>query len=130
MQKIKNILISIKDLFTPNKRVAPSTYLIIIVLWSIGTLTYWSFSSHQILPTPFDIIKAGQKMFVEANLFGHILNSMMLCLKAMFYAITISHILSTVSTMSFFKPIAKFFAQARFLTTVSGDILFRCHCRY
>ncbi len=124
MQKLQIILKALKDLFTPNKRVPSTTYLAVIIIWTIGTLTYWSFSSHQILPTPFDIIQAGQKLFVSANLFGHILNSMMLCLKAMFYAITISYALATISTLTFFQPIAKFFAQARFLTTVGLSVIF------
>jgi ABC-type nitrate/sulfonate/bicarbonate transport system permease component len=108
-------------LITPFRKV--NNPIIIGIIWTLFVLGYFTFSNSTLLPNPLEIIQAAIKLF-KADLIEHIYASLFLCFRAMFWAILISYGLSVFSTIPLFQPVALFFTQARFLTTVGLTFIF------
>lgn len=111
-------------IFEPNGKIKHSSTVYILIIWLVTTSIIWFTSKSRLLPTPIDLFNASIDLFKNQDLLHNLLNSTFLCLKAMFYSITICYVLSTLSVLSFFKPIASFFAKSRFLTTVGLSVVF------
>ncbi len=111
-------------IITPNKSVNGQTTLLLILIWAIGTLSYWSFSGGKFLPSPIEIIHATKNLIVGQELLSHLTISTWLCIKAIFYAVVISLGIALLSVLPVFRPFTNVAGKARFLSTVGLTFIF------
>jgi ABC-type nitrate/sulfonate/bicarbonate transport system permease component len=118
----------IADIFTPNKKVSDNTGLTIALIWLIGTIIFWFFSGHRLVPSPFDIATALKTLVTNKvqthNIVPQLMISTTLCLKALFYSILVSFGFAVLSVFPIFKPLANISGKARFLSTAGLTFIF------
>jgi len=115
---------TLKNLFTPNKSITSNTSLILILIWVVGTITLWTLNGHSLFPAPHEILAASKKLVIEQDFISHLLISTVLCIKAIFYAIIVSLIVTVMSTLPVFRPFTNIVSKARFLSTVGLTFIF------
>jgi ABC-type nitrate/sulfonate/bicarbonate transport system permease component len=115
---------TLANLITPNKSINTNTTLMLVVIWFIGTIVIWSFSGHQLFPTPHEILVAIKRLVMEQGFVGHLLTSTILCFKAILYSVLFSLIFAILSVLPIFRPLTNTVGKARFLSTVGLTFMF------
>jgi len=106
-----------KKIFKPFEDLKGSNKTIILTGWFIILVSLWTLSSFgetHLFPTPSQVL-AGFKTLWNEGLVVHIVSSIWLCTRAVFYSIIISLIFAYSFTIPFFKPIGLFISKLRFL---------------
>lgn len=106
-----------KQLFTPFEKLTKNTRLLIVLFWVVFVLVFWFVSSRgerHLFPSPPQVWTGFIELYNE-GLVVHIGSSLLLCFKAILIAITISLLLTYLSTVPVFKPIASATSKLRYL---------------
>jgi NitT/TauT family transport system permease protein len=114
----------IKNLFTPNTKVNKSTMIGLIVFQIIAAITIYNWGAKAVLPRPGEIFKAFIDLFSEGIILKEITTSTLLAIESMLITIIISLLISYLSQLKFFKPIAFIISKGRFLTLVGLSFVF------
>ena len=114
----------LKNIFLPNKVLSKTTFGIMVLVQAVIVLLVWFLSNSVFLPTPVNIFKALGNLINQESLFFELMTSTMLCLQSMLYAIIISLIISYLTVIPFFRPIAFIISKFRFLTLVGLSFYF------
>jgi NitT/TauT family transport system permease protein len=120
----KNILVSLKDMFTPNKNISKTSFYFMIGVQIIIFLLLWFNSSSELFPTPKEILSAGKKMILEEKIIPELWESTMLSVKSMTIATIVSLIISYLTVLPFFRPISDLLTKFRFLSLVGLTFVF------
>jgi sulfonate transport system permease protein len=113
-----------KNLFNPLKIISRQTFIIMVILQVVMTLTLWHMAADGLIPKPVKVAEAFFGLLRTRLLMDNILVSLMLTLKAMFYSILITLFFSYLSVMPFFKSIAMFIIKCRYLTLTGLIFIF------
>jgi NitT/TauT family transport system permease protein len=113
-----------KNIFKPFGRISPQTLAVMIVLQVVLALTMWHLSSNQLIPKPAHVAEAFIKLISTKLLLDNLIESVGLTVKAMFYAIVITLVLSYLSVLPFFNTIARFIVKLRYLTLTGLIFIF------
>lgn len=114
----------LKDFFYPNRIINKHSYIILILFQVICALLFWFLSKSVFFPTPIEIIHSLGKLIQENNLLQELMTSTMLCIKSLLIAIVISLLISYLTVIPFFRPIAFIISKFRFLTLVGLSFYF------
>lgn len=109
---------------TPNRKVSPQIMGIIIFLWVLGFVMYWTNNTSEVLPRPGEIWEAFKTLKNEGGLIAQMWTSMKLCLDAVLHTIIISLIISYATVLPVFRPIAFIVTKFRFWTVVGLSFVF------
>ncbi len=113
-----------KNIFKPFGRINRQTLLLMIVVQIILALVFWHVSSNGLIPKPLQVAKALLKLVSSKLLFDNAIESLLLTLKAMLYAIIITLFFSYLSVLPFFNSIARFIVKSRYLTLTGFIFIF------
>src|ERR1700750_1416897 len=105
-----------KKLLRPFARINKQTFSIMVSVQIIFVLILWHTFSDGLLPKPEKVAAALVHLSTTKALWDNILVSLLLTLRAMFYAILITLVIAYLSVLPFFKSIALFIVECRYLT--------------
>jgi sulfonate transport system permease protein len=112
------------NIFHPYKMISRQTFMIMIVLQVIITITLWHTMADGLIPKPGNVAESFWSLLQTRLLMDNILVSLALTMKAMFYSILITLFFSYLSVMPFFKSIAQFIIKCRYLTLTGLIFIF------
>ena len=104
--------------------ISRQTFIIMVILQVVITLTLWHTAADGLIPKPTKVAESFLALLRTSLLMDNILASLMLTLKAMFYSIIITLFFFYLSVMSFFKSIAMFIIKCRYLTLTGLIFIF------
>src|SRR5215211_389637 len=113
-----------KSIFQPFGKISKQTFIIMIILQVIITITAWQFTSDGLIPKPGNVAAAFGQLLTSKLLLDNMLVSLGLTLKAMIYSIIITLFFAYTSVMPFFKSIAQFIVKCRYLTLTGLIFIF------
>jgi NitT/TauT family transport system permease protein len=113
----------LRDIFSPNKAVSRTTMLIIVGIQLVVLFGAW-YTTGPLIPKPHEIWGALGKLVSEGDLIRELVVSTGLCLEALGIAILISAIISYLTVLPFFRPVAFIVSKGRFLTLVGLSFVF------
>lgn len=105
-----------KKLLQPFAHVSKQTLTLLVAAQAITLLTWWHLSASGLMPQPGKVAAALAELSATTLLWDNILVSLGLTLKAMFYAIIITMLISWLYVIPFFKSLAQVMVKCRFLT--------------
>jgi NitT/TauT family transport system permease protein len=114
----------LKRVFRPNARLSQSPYLLMVGAQVLIALLCWSFNQSEILPTPFEIFGALNRLVTEDILLQELIMSTWLSLESMLIATVISLLIAYATVMPFFRPLGFLVSKMRFLTLVGLSLVF------
>jgi sulfonate transport system permease protein len=112
------------SIFKPFGKISRQTFVIMILLQIIITITLWQSGTNGLIPKPGAIAGAFGKMITSKLLLDNLLVSMALTLKAMLYSIIITLFFAYASVIPFFKSMAQFIVKCRYLTLTGLIFIF------
>ena len=121
---LDKVLAELKRIFSPNKRISRYTVLVLISVQVAIALLLWLTSASVLIPTPMEIMRALGRLVQQSNLIQELWSSIALGLKAMGITIVVSLLLSYLTVLPFFRPIAFLYTKGRFLTLVGLSFVF------
>lgn len=113
-----------KKLLTPNSTLTSGQSSILVFCWIGFIFLMWDFTNSTLFPAPTEVFKALVDLVLNKGVFGEFLKSILLCLKAMGYAILVSLLLCYLSVMPLFQPISLLATKLRFLPSAGLTFLF------
>lgn len=113
-----------KHLFHPFKKISRRTFIIMVILQVVITITLWHSSADGLIPKPGKVAEAFFQLLPSRMLLDNIVVSLMLTLKAMLYSIIITLFFCYLSVLPFFKGIALFLVKCRYLTLTGLIFIF------
>ncbi|MGE7773716.1 ABC transporter permease [Chitinophaga sp. NPDC101104] len=117
MNKLKNI-------FEPLRTINPRTMVFLIVAEAVVALVAWQLSGGGLIPTPDKVISAIGRIFVMPDFIDNLFASLVLTVKGMTISILIALVISYLSIVPFFQPLARFVIKCRYLTLTGLIFLF------
>jgi sulfonate transport system permease protein len=113
-----------KNIFHPYKMISRQTFIILVILQVVITITLWHTMADGLIPRPANVAEAFWGLLQTRLLMDNILVSLALTMKAMFYSIVITLFFSYLSVMPFFRSIAQFIIKCRYLTLTGLIFIF------
>lgn len=115
----------IKEIFTPLTNTKGRTLIMLIVIQALGVLVLWEiFGGHGLIPGPLKIVQSVVKIITSSYFIDNFFSSLSLTLSGMGISIAIALVVSYLSLISFFAPLAKFIVKCRYLTLTGLIFLF------
>jgi len=115
----------IKKIFHPLTKVTGRTLITLIVIEACIALLLWEiFGGHGLIPGPLKIAKSVLTILASANFIDNLFSSLGLTLMGMGLSIVIALMVSYLSLIPVFIPIAKFIVKCRYLTLTGLIFLF------
>jgi NitT/TauT family transport system permease protein len=105
-----------KKLFQPFAFVSKKTFITLSLIQIILALVLWHTTSNGLMPQPGKVAAALIHLSTTKMLIDNVLVSLGLTVQAMLYAIIITLIFCYLSVLPFFKSIALFIVECRYLT--------------
>lgn len=112
------------EVFKPNNRLSKKNLLIMSGMQVLALFAYWIFSKNTYFPKPNEIINAFTTLVSKENLIGELYESTVLAMQAVLITTIISLIISYLTVIPFFRPLAYFVSKLRFLSLVGLSFLF------
>ena len=110
--------------FLPNQAVSGNTLRVIILVQVLAALAIWIASPFEVLPTPMQVWEAFKEMWRHQGLADELWVSYRLVLHALLLTVVISILLSYLTVMAFFRPIAQAISKMRYLSLVGFSFVF------
>jgi NitT/TauT family transport system permease protein len=115
---------NIKALFEPFSVINRKTVLILAAIEIVIAVLLWQFASGDLIPTPGKVLSAMNEVFTRSSFMDDFFASLILTLKGMGISIVIALIISYLSLIPVFAPIANFIVKCRYLTLTGLIFLF------
>jgi sulfonate transport system permease protein len=113
-----------KKIFTPFNNISPRSYYFIILIQVVVVVLAWQLSANALIPRPSVVLQTLMAQLTSSQLWDNLLISLVLTLKAMFYSIIITLVISYLSVIRFFQGLAKFIVKCRYLTLTGLIFIF------
>src|SRR4030095_2189319 len=117
MQKLKVI-------FEPLRIINYRTMSLVIIIESLFALSLWQLNGGGLIPTPTKIGAAIVQIIGSRDFWDNFFSSLALTLKGMSISIVMALLVSYLSLIPFFKPVARFIIKCRYLTLTGLIFLF------
>jgi ABC-type nitrate/sulfonate/bicarbonate transport system permease component len=115
----------LKKIFSPLTQIKGRTSVTLIVIEALAALLLWEFFGHNgLIPTPSKVIAAVGRIVSSDYFVDNLFSSLTLTLTGMGVSIIITLIVSYLSLIPFFTPIARFIVKCRYLTLTGLIFLF------
>lgn len=110
--------------FLPNRTVSPAVMKILIVFQLAVALAIWWSSPFKVLPRPDEVVRALGELWSIHGLGWEVITSVTLNAQAIFWTLVISLLLSYLTVIPFFRPIAAAVSKGRFLGLIGLTLIF------
>lgn len=111
--------------FIPLTSLSNKTFSILVVLNCFIAIGLWQiFAVGGLIPTPLKIVESLIKITSSSDFLSNLFASLSLTCNGMFFSIVIALIISYLSLIPFFTPMAKFIIKCRYLTLTGLIFLF------
>jgi NitT/TauT family transport system permease protein len=115
----------LKKIFNPLTQIKGRTSILLIVIEALLALLLWEiFGSNGLIPTPSKIMASVFKIVGTDFFIDNLFSSLALTLTGMGLSIVIALVVSYLSLIPFFAPVAKFIVKCRYLTLTGLIFLF------
>ncbi|WP_346316489.1 ABC transporter permease subunit [Chitinophaga sp. YIM B06452] len=114
----------LKAIFEPLRMLDKRTMTILLVAEAVIALLVWQLSGGGLIPTPDKVLKAIGTIFTMPDFIDNLFASIVLTVKGMGISIIIALIISYLSIVPFFQPVARFVIKCRYLTLTGLIFLF------
>jgi ABC-type nitrate/sulfonate/bicarbonate transport system permease component len=115
----------LKKIFSPLTQINGRTSITLIVIEAFSVLLFWEiFGQHGLIPTPLKIVGSVVRIVTSDYFIDNFFSSLMLTLSGMSISIVIALVVSYLSLIPVFSPIAKFIVKCRYLTLTGLIFLF------
>jgi len=115
---------AITQSFLPNRAISRKTLWIIIAFQAAVFLTIWIYSPFKVLPQPDEVLQALHGLWFNQGLARELWTSFTLNLQALALSLAISLLLSYLTVLPFFRPIALAISKGRFLGLIGLTFVF------
>lgn len=115
---------NIKALFEPFSVINRKTVLILAAIEITIAVLLWQFASGDLIPTPGKVLAAMGEVFTRSSFMDDFFASLILTLKGMGISIIIALLISYLSLIPVFEPVANFIVKCRYLTLTGLIFLF------
>jgi len=112
------------DVFKPNQHISKATMTSIVVFQICLALLIWIINPIAVIPKPMEVVSSFMSLWSE-GLAYEIKTSLFLCIKAMLLTSVISLLISYLTVVPFFRPIAAFVSKGRYLGLVGLTFVFQ-----
>ena len=106
----------LKKIFRPLAHINRQTFFILICAETLVALLIWQLSCSVLIPTPTRVLSAFFKLINSKTFLDNFFSSLGLIFEGMGISIIIALLVSYLSVIPFFKPIAQFIVKCRYLT--------------
>ncbi len=117
-------MIWLKKIFEPLNLVNRKTVILLITVQSLLVLLLWQLSGGGLIPTPLKVLEGIGRIINSHDFYDNFFSSLSLTLQGMGISIFIALIISYLSLIPFFNPLAKFVIKCRYLTLTGLIFLF------
>jgi ABC-type nitrate/sulfonate/bicarbonate transport system permease component len=115
----------LKKIFNPLTQIKGRTSILLVVIEALLALLLWEiFGSNGLIPTPSKIMASVFKIVGTDFFIDNLFSSLALTLTGMGLSIVIALVVSYLSLIPFFAPVAKFIVKCRYLTLTGLIFLF------
>jgi NitT/TauT family transport system permease protein len=104
--------------FAPNRIVSSNVFRLLIAAQAGAALAFWWSTPFEVLPNPLEVVNAIRSLWFEQGLGAELITSLGVNLEALCWTLVISLLLSYLTVVPFFRPIAAAVAKGRFLSLV------------
>jgi NitT/TauT family transport system permease protein len=112
------------SVFAPNRAISPATMRIVAGAELVLFLFLWSVSPWEVLPRPLEVLAAFRNLWLNEGLGQELLTSFGVNLEALALSAGISLILSYLTVLPVFRPVAGAVSKGRFLGLVGLTFVF------
>lgn len=114
----------LKQIFEPLRILNKRTLTILVAVEVLLALAAWQLSGSGLIPTPTKVLAALGHIVQMPDFLDNLFASLSLTMKGMFISIAIALLISYLSIVPFFQPIARFVIKCRYLTLTGLIFLF------
>lgn len=115
---------TLQNLFAPNRVVSGKVMQLLMAGQALAALAFWAASPLEVIPKPAEVFRALGQLWTEEGLGRELLTSLGVNLEALAWTLVISLLLSYLTVVAFFRPIASAVAKGRFLGLIGLTFLF------
>lgn len=108
----------------PNQAISSNTLRLIILVQVLALLGLWIMSPFEVLPKPGEVWTAFGELWRKQGLLDELWVSFKLIINALLITVGFSLLLSYLTVMPFFRPIAQAISKMRFLSLVGFSFVF------
>jgi NitT/TauT family transport system permease protein len=113
-----------KAIFAPNRVLSPAAMRLLVMGQAAVALLFWWLSPFPILPNPAEVGVALRGLWFEQGLGRELITSFSTNLEALALTLGISLVLSYLTVVPFFRPIASAVSKGRFLGLIGLTFIF------
>jgi NitT/TauT family transport system permease protein len=110
--------------FAPNRVVSAATMRLILLVQAGAALLFWWLSPLAVLPNPAEVATALRRLWFQEGLGRELITSFSLNLEALGLTLVIALVLSYLTVVPVFRPIAAAVSKGRFLGLIGLTFLF------
>ncbi|MFN0048479.1 MAG: ABC transporter permease [Cytophagales bacterium] len=114
----------LKSIFEPLSSVKRNIYVSLIIAQILLVLFFWQVGGDGLIPTPLKVFEGLLRIVSSYDFYDNFFSSLILTLEGMGISIIIAVIISYLSLIPFFNPLAKFIMKCRYLTLTGLIFLF------
>lgn len=111
-------------IFEPLRILSKRNMLILIIVQAVLALLAWQLSGGGLIPTPTKVVAAIGRIFSAPDFIDNLFGSLGLTVKGMLISIIITLVVSYLSLIPFFQPLARFIIKCRYLTLTGLTFFF------
>ncbi|MBL0741976.1 ABC transporter permease [Chryseolinea lacunae] len=116
---------TIRKIFSPLTQIKGRTSITLVVMEATAALVAWElFGQHGLIPTPSKILMAAWKIVTSAFFADNLFSSLALTFTGMGISIVVALLVSYLSLIPVFAPVARFIVKCRYLTLTGLIFLF------
>jgi NitT/TauT family transport system permease protein len=114
----------VSAVFSPNRIVSSNVVRLLIAAQAGVAIALWWTTSFAVLPTPLEVLSSIHSLWFEQGLGAELIVSLGVNLQALGLTLAISLLLSYLTVVPFFRPMAAAVAKGRFLSLVGLTFVF------
>ncbi len=115
---------TLKNSVLPLSSISKQTLIILVIAESAIALLAWHLTGNGLIPSPLRVLDAIIKLVTEASFYDEFFKSIGLSFKGMGISLVVAVLVSYLSLIPIFNPIAKFVIKCRYLTLTGLIFLF------
>jgi ABC-type nitrate/sulfonate/bicarbonate transport system permease component len=115
---------SLKKIFEPLNVINKETVVILVILQTMLALFFWHMTGGGLIPKPMYVGESLIRTLISKDFLDNFFSSLSLTMQGMGYSILIALVISYLSMIPFFNPLANFIIKCRYLTLTGLIFLF------
>lgn len=114
----------LKKIFEPLTVINRQTVILLVIIQACIALAFWQLRGGGLIPKPTHVLESLLRTLASGDFLDNFFSSLSLTLQGMGYSIAIALVISYLSLIPFFNPIAHFIIKCRYLTLTGLIFLF------